>query len=144
MSGNPTDPAYIVQMEFNDGWKTYNDLATLIGEHRAKIALGHCFDICVPDPKEVARKSMSISNSTYINPENRQGVDLLIELLSLQVLEAMRVNKCFITTHNGLHYELFDIKPGKLIIQPRYGSRTLHPFLKGEMRDDVKKKMNEQ
>lgn len=108
-----------IALHFYKGSKIFADLACLIGEHRATVAFGLCFDICVYEEALVIQKCKHISDSAFINPDCIEGVDILIEQLAVELLKSMKELGLMQET-GALPYALHKLDNFKLIISPRF------------------------
>lgn len=124
-----TDKTQAIALLFYNGSKVFADLACLIGEHRATVALGLCFDICVYEEAVVVQKSKHISNSAFINPQGTEGVDILIEQLAVELLKSMK-ELSLIDEVGALQYELVKLDNFKLVISPRFADVKIPTHLR--------------
>lgn len=107
----------ILILPFGNGFNYYKDLTGLIGEHRSQLALGHCVTICNSFNKEILIKADALASSSYINPDNIEGIDVLLTAMAVETLKVMQQFDCF-ATQCGLSWEFFEIKPLRLLIKP--------------------------
>ena len=117
-----------IRFAFNKGWQVFCDLSAVIGGHRALLALNNCMDICSRNIPNVRAKSNRIAMSPYINPDQRDGVDILIETLALEVVLCMVENGC-LPDDRPLMWELASVNACKITVRPRMGAAPTHHFL---------------
>lgn len=113
-----------VRIDFQRGWVLYADLSAVIGEHRASLALAQCFDILRRDTAYVQRKANIIGMSAYVNPDEREGVDIQLEALALELLMTMITGGFIVETDDILTWEFAGISAFKLTIRPRSVTAT--------------------
>ena len=134
----PTLPLPVLALPFNTGFQHYADLAGLVGEHRAHVALRLCVQACNRFDAAVLTKSDSISSSAYINPDDIAGVDILVAGMVVETLKTMHQYQCFVYDGNAQPWEFVEIRAGKLFIQPPNAAvAAAHPLLGISLRNPL-------
>lgn len=115
---NPRPTLPVLMLPFKKGYTDFCDLACLIGHHNASLALSRCVGICTQFDAAVLTRASSISESPYLNPNSREGVDILITSLAVEVLKVMKEHHCFDNQNGFAVWEFINVLTGRLCIAP--------------------------
>lgn len=121
----------VLAVAFVQGYTHYADLAALVGEHRARVALERCVSNCRAFNTEVFSKATAIAASPYINPDQLEGVENVITMMCVEVLKTMHENHCFAADLPLQSWEFIAVQPCKLFLKPPTpAAAEMHPYIK--------------